>query len=157
MHNIHDENRLDDDPRLIELCTNCTHVSCRGDCEEVKALRRSISPFGAVYRHLGKKYELNGESKPLAQWAKEYRISDKLLRKRIKEGMPLEQALQMKVRNKNKEYEAFGRIQGVNAWAEEYNINPFTVYARIERGMTMEEALTSPVRKSGGRRKRGSV
>jgi len=155
---IYDEQRLDNDPRLIGMCLSCNRVTCsRGECEEVKALRRSISPFSAVYKHRGQEYELNGKSQTISQWAKEYHITEKTLRKRIKEGMPLEQALQLKVRAKNKVHLAFGKRQGVLAWAEEYGINPYTIYARLDKGMTMEEALTKPVKSGGGRKKNGLV
>lgn len=89
----HFEDVLDDDPRLVALCLNCTKKKCVGLCDEYAVLRHQISPFAAKAKYRGKLWEMDGRWQTLTQWAHEYGLCDRTLRKRIERGMSLKDAL----------------------------------------------------------------
>lgn len=87
------DDTLNDDPRLVELCLNCDKKRCAGLCDEYAALRHEISPFSAKAKYRGKLWEMDGRAQTLTQWAHEYGLCDRTLRKRIDRGMSLRDAL----------------------------------------------------------------
>lgn len=136
---------LDNDPRLVELCLNCSHRRCLGTCEEYVRLRHEISPFTGKAKYTGKLWEIDGRAQTLTQWAYEYGILERTLRKRVEAGVPIREALEMGVRRAAKLYTAFGRTQSLPTWGDEYGIKPRTLEQRMKRGMTLEQALKAPL------------
>lgn len=145
---------LDDDPRLVELCLNCKSARCYGKCEDYDNLRRAISPFTAKAKYTGKLYELDGRKQTLCQWAHEYGVLERTLRKRVERGMSLREALNREVRPMNHQYVAFGKVQSICEWGKEYGISPSTLTRRMNLGMTLEQALKAPsIRRKNGQKR----
>lgn len=88
----------------------------------------------------------NGETKTIAQWAKETNISDKAFRRRLNLGWPMEECL-----HKNKreiinsfpeELEFRGETLSTEEWAARIGILKKEINRRLSRGWTIERTLT---------------
>lgn len=88
------EELLDNDPRLVELCLNCKRYKCVGICDEYARVRREVSPFAGKAKYRGKQWEMDGRKMTLSQWAAELGVADRTLRKRVDRGMTLKEAVE---------------------------------------------------------------
>ena len=141
----------DDDPRLVEMCLNCTRTKCDGVCAEYKAFDRKINPPRRKPVYTAARYEMDGKSLTLVQWAREYGVSYKTLKERMATGKyTLKQALETPTRRINQLFEAFGKRMLMSEWEKESGISQYTLYSRIRRGIPLEEALTKPTGRNHG-------
>lgn len=141
---IHDDPVLEQDPRLVEFCLNCQRYKCIGVCDEYAKYKREISPRTKRPAR-GKLWEMDGRKMTLSQWADEYGISERTLRKRTETGMSINDALTMQPYKRVQRYTAFGRTQPLYDWSEEYGIKTGTLISRMKKGMTLEQALKAPI------------
>ena len=74
---------LEGDPR-IEICLNCTRKRCSGSCKAVRG-------EGAKMRY-GTRLLFEGEMLSVAEIARRTGLNDKTLYRRLRQGMPLEEA-----------------------------------------------------------------
>lgn len=93
----------------------------------------------------------NGETKTIADWARDLGISKNTIFTRLRNGWSEQEAISKPI---NKRYsgallEYNGKSQSVSAWARELDITPQSLFFRLEKGWSIEKALTTP-----GRRKR---
>jgi len=92
------------------------------------------------------RYEALGESKTLSDWAKDPRcqVKDTELRRRIAQGIPLEQALTQ--RRGHSSIEAFGESKPIGAWSKDQRcvVSEPTLTERLALGFPPERALTDP-------------
>jgi len=111
-----------------------------------------------AYKH-AKRWEYNGKSQPLSDWAREYGFDPRYIQTRVNtQGWSLERALLTPVTidhkgEKNprykhaKRWEYNGKSQPLSDWIKEYGINKTTLNFRIkELGWSLERALLTPVK-----------
>lgn len=98
-------------------------------------------------------YELNGESKTLKDWCKQYNISFSTVKSRIRGDWTIEEALTtppstqgQKIKNPNKTYEYRGISLSIEKWAAISGWQVRSLRLRIQQGMTILEAITTPVK-----------
>lgn len=84
-------------------------------------------------------YTYDGKTMILKDWARYLGLSYSMLHKRIKKGVPFEQAIKP---------DCYGRLVEINGekktvseWCEFYNLNKGDVFSRINRGWSREDAL----------------
>ena len=99
-----------------------------------------------------KLYEMNGEKKTLANWAFEYGTHEAYVRKGLKKGLSLENALKYKPRTKVHTYEVNGFIGTLSELCDRFGVvkYPCALY-RITNGWSPEDAVLTPKMKNGGR------
>lgn len=133
---------LDNDPRLIAICTHCIKPDCPGECATYNAAKKIIVD-GCSNVAL---YTYKGVTMTLKDWADKLGISYIGLYHRIKtRGMSIEQAIALGGAITATQYEAFGKCMTMPEWSREYGINEYTLRRRIRVGMPLEKALTLPV------------
>ena len=148
---MNEQLQVEDDPRLVALCLNCTRENCDGVCAEYKALDRMINPMTRRPVYTAERYDMDGKSLTLVQWAREYGVSYKTLKERMATGKyTLKQALETPTRKINQLFEAFGQKKLMSEWEKVSGISQYTLYSRIRRGIPLEEALTQPTRRRNG-------
>jgi len=91
---------------------------------------------------------LRGETKTVAQWARDLGISSGALHQRLKGGMKIEEALRAQPLRRGRQTSRFVTLQGetktLELWAKELGVPISTVYQRIASGWPEDEALTTP-------------
>lgn len=103
----------------------------------------------AYYPKNARLITFRGETKCLAEWAREAGLTDKLIDKRLRLGWSIERALTTPLRQQGRSrfITAFGRTQSLTDWANEYGIRPRTLAQRIDTsGLDPETALKLPVK-----------
>lgn len=101
----------------------------------------------AQNRRNNRPYTINGVTKLMCGWAKEYGINPGTLSHRIDvKGMTIEEALSAKVTRQDVTVEYLGRTWTVAQLAAEYKVKHNMIAQRLKRGWTVEQALTTPVR-----------
>lgn len=95
-----------------------------------------------------------GETKTLAQWAKELNIKESTIRSRIRYGWSIDKIFETPINNNAVNRKARIKLITYNnetktltEWAKEYNIPYKTLYARLARGWEFSKALTTPLSK----------
>lgn len=95
-----------------------------------------------------------GETKTLAQWAKELNIKEGTIRSRIRYGWSIDKIFETPINNNAVNRKARIKLITYNnetktltEWAKEYNIPYKTLYARLARGWEFSKALTTPLSK----------
>lgn len=97
---------------------------------------------------------LNGQTKTIAEWARETGINRSLLWGRLKRGWPIERVLAKedgrstrtnRRRRDNRMLEYKGETKPICEWAREFKILTSTINVRLKRGWSVKKALTTPV------------
>ena len=97
----------------------------------------------------GESYEAFGESKSLAQWARDPRCVvpyARLQNRVVADGMEIEKALTSEVGSvvPGRRYEAEGQSLSLSAWSERLGISPSALHSRIHRmGWPVAEAVST--------------
>ena len=91
-----------------------------------------------------KLYKIDGVSKTLAEWADSAGMSASALKRRIKRGATLAEALAKPPveRARGRLYEIDGEAKTLTEWATVAGISVATLVKRLARGASIEEALT---------------
>ena len=84
-------------------------------------------------------YTYDGKTMILKDWARYFGINYSTLHKRIKKGVPFEQAINSDCYNRLVEIN--GEKKTVSEWCDFYNLNKGDVFSRIHRGCGKEDAL----------------
>lgn len=84
-------------------------------------------------------YTYDGKTMILKDWARYFGINYSTLHKRIKKGVPFEQAINSDCYNRLVEIN--GEKKTVSEWCDFYNLNKGDVFSRIHRGWSKEDAL----------------
>lgn len=98
-----------------------------------------------------KKYEFNGESHSIAEWARILNLPKGLIKDRIhKLGWSIEKALSTPalprgIGKNNIILEYNGESHPIGTWERLLGFRPETIRGRIKQGWSVEEALTIPV------------
>lgn len=89
---------------------------------------------------------LDGETKPLVEWAESKNVDPETIWMRIDRGWSDRDALTKPINSNGKlRYLEFnGESKTISAWSKITNIPRGTIHHRIERGWTVEKALTTP-------------
>lgn len=91
---------------------------------------------------------IDGVTKPISEWCKEYNVTRSQLNHRISNGMSLEEALRYTKSKGKIKIEINGEIKTKIEWCEEYGVSVQLYDYRTKTGkMTPYEALTTPRRK----------
>lgn len=88
-----------------------------------------------------------GETKKIAEWAKETGLPVTAIAGRIRMGWSLRKTLTTPARARDAIYKFRGKAQSLYEWATELHIHPQTLYNRLYRGLSVREMLTKPGRK----------
>lgn len=93
-------------------------------------------------------HEVNGVTKALHEWAREYNVSQRALLYRVKHGMTMEQALQSGGKKRvNKILTYNGVTRSITAWEEQIGASLGTINHRIKRlGWSVGDAVMTPPR-----------
>lgn len=95
-----------------------------------------------------KKLTFNGITKPLGDWADEYKLPIGLVQSRLNTlKWSIEKTLTTPHKPITKIIEYNGRTQSMKMWAEEFKLSLSTLSARLKRGFTLERALNFKVKK----------
>lgn len=87
-----------------------------------------------------------GKTKTIGEWARELGLKRRAIYKRIRKGLPLEEALSMPRSTKDGvKVTAFGKSQTILQWARERGLNQTTIRSRLQHGVPPEVALTAPI------------
>lgn len=95
----------------------------------------------------------DGETKSIAQWARDTGMTDARLRQRIGAGWEIDKALTEPCSSKRRvaEYTYKGVTKRLFEWAKDFGINYRTLENRLNmRGWSIEKALETPIKKKGG-------
>lgn len=84
-------------------------------------------------------YSYDGKTMILKDWARYLGIGYSTLHKRIKKGVPFEQAIKPDCYDRLVEIN--GEKKTVSEWCDFYNLNKGDVFSRIHRGWSKEDAL----------------
>lgn len=84
-------------------------------------------------------YSYDGKTMVLKDWARYLGIGYSTLHKRIKKGVPFEQAIMTDCYGRMVEIN--GEKKTVSEWCDFYNLNKGDVFSRIHRGWSKEDAL----------------
>ncbi len=90
-------------------------------------------------------YEYNGESLTIPQWGRKLSINHKMLAKRIRNGMSIEDAI-LNPKEVTRLYIYDGVAMPIKDWAKRLGFNRRTLDWRLERGWAIEKAFTTPLR-----------
>lgn len=148
--------KIADDPRLIELCLNCTQDNCEGFCEAYRAKCREllglppivpkpkpVKAHSVMIEPRDGKYQAFGEWHSMSEWARRYGLTRRALRHRIESGrMTMEQALLQPLRPVGRASEKY-LVNGVRMTVKEIvqksGLAQSTVYYRLSKGLPFPE------------------
>lgn len=82
--------------------------------------------------------------------AKVVGIPESIIYKRLKQGMPPEEALTKPPKKRFKLLTFQGETLPAKEWAKRMGIGCYTFYRRLDAGWPIEKALTTPVRNKSG-------
>lgn len=94
----------------------------------------------------------NGETKTLAEWARDKNMKVITLFNRLNRGASIEDALTKDIRKARRDITFNGKTMCIEQWAKELGVCGHTISDRLEKGWTIEETLTIP--KGKARRKK---
>jgi len=86
----------------------------------------------------------NGETKTMAEWARQVGMNRKVLDRRLRLGWTIEEALTAPVRN-NRWLTYAGETLTLTDWARKVGLRRNCLEGRLQRGWSPEEALTLPL------------
>lgn len=121
--------------------------------EVVKSSRKSEGQSGNGAR--GKRFQLGDKSLTLYEWAKAVGIGYHTLRKRVLQGMSLEEAIyrpwdrRVSGGSRHVYYTIAGQTLTLKQWCQQFGKPYAAVKMRVHRGMDIESALSMPVRQRG--------
>lgn len=99
-------------------------------------------------RRMNVSVEINGVTKTVTQWSREYGISPITVFARIKKGWNHIDAITIPSNGYNGKAIRIGNeVKSISKWAEKYNIPRSLIYSRLKRGFSYEEAITTPAGK----------
>jgi len=98
------------------------------------------------------RYEINGETKTLAQWCEQYQIPPNTIQSRRKRGWSIEEAITTPAAKQDRSEKVGsltfnGKTQSVAEWSKETGIPVNTIYMRRKNDWPVEKILTTPNRK----------
>lgn len=147
--NNRDSNKVE--PPKEDVCQK-TEVKEEG-AQVKEVFSQKKDPLKNLIRIEPKKWEYNGESKTVAEWAKHFGVSETSIRKRIKRygtvQVPqdsLESCANFKeirlVRTGDSvQIEADGEIFSIQGFAKKIGMNFNTLYGRIQKGLDIKECI----------------
>lgn len=130
-----------DTRKMIEICLNCTQISCQyGTCEK---LRREEHTRRMCAKPGTRLYTMDGETHPLSFWALLYGITTAALHSRLKSnGGDLKSALNFKRKGyPSKSYTCFGETHTTMEWAALCGKEPACIRWRLAAGWPYEKAF----------------
>lgn len=89
---------------------------------------------------------VRGVTKPLQQWAAENGLTLSTLRKRLKRGLPPEEAIATPAQTKTRLITVKGETRSLAEWLQHYDLSDVTFYRRIAQGYSERNAITIPLR-----------
>lgn len=90
---------------------------------------------------------LDGETKPVKQWCKEYKVNYHTFKSRTYlRGWPPEKALKTPTNRAEATVVIDETEKTINEWCADLNVTIFTYYRRLRQGLTPADALTLPKR-----------
>ena len=124
--------------------------NCRWTTNDIESKNRihkeSISLAESIY-------QLNGESKTLKDWCRQYNIPFSTFKSRIRGDWTIEEALTtpsstpgQKIKKPNKTYEYRGISLSIEKWAAISGWQVRSLRLRIQQGMNIKDAITIPVK-----------
>lgn len=119
---------------------------------------RSLKKIREVYKIQIQK-DINSENKKdkilsvynskLSDLCKKYNINRTTVNSRLKKGMSLEEALNVKVSNRTTSFATYrGKTQSIYMWCKELGISQVSTWAKIKNGMSPNDALLDSIQKS---------
>jgi hypothetical protein len=86
-----------------------------------------------------------GQTLTLAELCREYDLDYDLVKNRLRNGLPIEEAVKPPKQKEKLTYDE--RTMTVAEWAEEKGMTYFQLKKRLMRGWTVEKALNQPIRR----------
>lgn len=118
--------------------------SLQAAIEHVPADHTTITKLAhAASRSKARKFEFSGEYRSISEWAAYFNVSRKFLRKKIREGMSMEQAISGFRRLRTITFQ--GRTKTVSEWCADTGLTESALSGRIRRGWSIKDALTIPL------------
>lgn len=107
------------------------------NCRWVTALQQSNNRRTCLY------FTMNGETKTLSEWCREYGVSTSIVRHRMKYGMDFDKALKASPM-RNIAITINNETKTIVEWSEFYGIRKRLVWERIRAGWNILDALNTP-------------
>lgn len=103
--------------------------------------------------------EHDGVTQSVEEWALDYGIPSETIRKRVRRGWPVAEAIEIPVLTHGRpcqRYRFDGRSLPISGWAQLSGISEYTLRSRLRLGWTIGRAVTERPQLTGkGPRKRG--